>query len=125
MLELGGLNYCPYRTFEDRLYHTHSDGSDKSDQCTLYFMSILMRRKHYKAKRDCSTFVLAFASRNREVQSFKHIILSYLQYIFDQTNVPNMQAEAEQQIIENVIKELYTFVNKDKISALTPRGNFI
>ena len=90
------------------LYH-------KPGQDTLYFLSMMLRRKHAKAKRDCSTFVLTFGSRHKIVENYKHLMLKYLNVIFDETNEPGLAPEKEQQVIQNIVKELFDIINQPKV----------
>ena len=123
--EKGGFGSLdPYLHFEISLYHRNGD-PDNKDTCCLHVMSLLLRRKHCKAKRDCSTFVLALASSNKLVQNFKHVMLKYLNSIFDKTNAHNMSFEKEQAVIEGLVTELFTILNQPKVKNLLPLGNFI
>ena len=88
LVEETDLGLDPYTCFEKQLYHKGNP--------TLYFMSILLRRKHLKAKREMSTFALAFGSKHKIVQNCKELMLKYLNVIFDQTNQANISPEKEQ-----------------------------
>lgn len=80
----------------------------------------MLRRKHVKAKRDCSTFVLTFGSKHKIVENYKHLMLKYLNVIFDETNEPGCTPEKEQQIIQKIVKELFDIINQPKVHALVP-----
>lgn len=59
------LSFDPYVTFENYMYHRN--GNFGNDQSTLYFLSMMLRRKHVKAKRECSSYVLAIGSKHKNV----------------------------------------------------------
>jgi hypothetical protein len=46
----------------------------------------MLRRKHAKATRRVASFGIAFGSKYRIVENFKHIMLKYLNLIFDYTS---------------------------------------
>ena len=67
----------------------------KGMEGTLYMLSMMLRRKHCKAKRDCKTFVLVVGAKHKFVENFKHVVLKYLNVIFDLTNDLKLSAEEE------------------------------
>ena len=52
---------------------------------TIFFMSMMLRRKHMKATRSVATFGLAFGSKYKVIENYKHIIYKYLNKIFETT----------------------------------------
>lgn len=83
----------------------------KGGEGTLYMLSMMLRRKHCKAKRGCYTFALVLGAKHKFIENFKHIMLKYLNVIFDLTNNEKLSSEDEQGIIQKVVKELYELLN--------------
>ena len=69
------LSFDPYQKFEQDL-----------SQDTLYFMSLMLRRKHKKATRSVASFGLAFGSKHKIVENYRQIMYKYLNHIFDKTD---------------------------------------
>ena len=69
LAEDGMLCYDPYKIFEDQLslrsYKNPNGGQ------TLYFMSMMLRRKHSKASRKVASFGIAIGSRYKIVENYK------------------------------------------------------
>jgi len=66
------LAFDPYLAFEEALL-SQKNPKDPADR-TLYFMSMLLRRKHHKAHRKVATFGIAIGSRYRVLENFKPLL---------------------------------------------------
>ena len=58
LAEEGQLAYDPYKIFETSLHHKSPEEPE-----TLYFLGMMLRRKHAKATRKVASFGLAFGSK--------------------------------------------------------------
>lgn len=84
-------------------------------------MSIMLRRKHSKAKRNVASFGLAIGSKHKSVECYKAIVIKYLNLIFDHTNElgPNKVKE-EESIFQAIISEMYNLMNNKQVVSMIP-----
>ena len=117
---------------------------------TIYFMSIMLRRKHPKATRILASYSLGIGSKYRICENFKPIVLKYLNIIFDKTieiaaqNMNNsnfndtinqqlmgksiltdQQIQAERNVINQICEEMFALCSSKKVQQLIPRLNFM
>lgn len=84
-------------------------------------MSIMLRRKHSKARRNVASFGLAIGSRHKIIECYKGIVIKYLNLIFDHTNhLGANQVQQEEQIFKSIIAEMYSLLNSQQAKMLIP-----